>query len=202
MELLPLMSGFGLAAAAGSRSCLVLVALGLFHHTPYFHLSPQFAWIASPVVLCVAFVLALVEIAADAHPEISELVEVAAYLPKAVVGFIALAGSTGAVDRNLVLFAASGVVGGGTAMAVHYVRNQVRGAVHDSAGFAGHHATTGLSYAETVGAIGVAAGAIFVPALVALAVGVALVGAFFVARAMRARLEARLDAQPASAPPR
>ena len=96
MELLPLMSGFGLAAAAGSRSCLVLVALGLFHHTPYFHLSPQFAWIASPVVLCVAFVLALVEIAADAHPEISELVEVAAYLPKAVVGFIALAGSTGA----------------------------------------------------------------------------------------------------------
>ena len=36
----------------------------------------------------------------------------------------------------------------------------------------------------------------------AVAVAVALVGTFFVARVMRARLESRLDAQPAAAPPR
>ncbi len=199
MDILALLTGFGLSAAAGSRACLVLVALGLFHHTSYFELSPEFVWIGSPVVICVACVLALVEIAADAHPEVSELVHVASYLPKIVVGFVALAGSTGTVDRNLLLFAASGVVGGGTAAAVHYVRHKVRGVVHDCAGCVADHASPKLSCAETAGMCGVTAGAIFVPVLVVLVIALALVAGFFITRAMRARLEARLAAQ--SIPP-
>jgi len=65
--------GFGLAAGAGSRAALVVLSLGLFHYTGYFDLIDPYLWIASPPVLAVVVVLALVEILADLSPDISEL---------------------------------------------------------------------------------------------------------------------------------
>ena len=37
----------GLAAGAGSRAWIVLLALGGFHYTPYFKMIEAHAWVAS-----------------------------------------------------------------------------------------------------------------------------------------------------------
>ena len=200
MDLVAMMTGFGLAAAAGSRAALVLVALGVFHHTGYFHLSEPFAWIASPVVLCVAAALGLVEVAAEAHPEVSELVTLAAYLPRAVVGFVALASATGHVDGNLLALAASGVLGAGTASATHYLRSKVRDVVHDTAGHASHHAGTGYSLLETLGAGSLVTASVFAPLLAAVAVLSLGVGTWFILRRAQAAVDAAASRVPAQAP--
>ena len=93
--------GFGLAAGAGGRASLVVLGLGLFHYTGYFELSDPYLWIASPPVLAVVGVLALVEILADMSPDFSELADLAGYLPAAIAGFIALSAVTGQVDDSL-----------------------------------------------------------------------------------------------------
>ena len=90
------------------------MGLGLFHYTEYFELSDPYLWIASPPVLAVVGVLALVEILADLSPDLSELADLAGYLPSAIAGFIALSAVTGVVDDSLLRLAVSGVLGGVT----------------------------------------------------------------------------------------
>ena len=49
------------------------------------------------------------------HPEVSELNDVAQYLPALISGFVAFAAVTGNVDSSLLHLVASGVIGGGAA---------------------------------------------------------------------------------------
>ena len=59
--------------------------------------------------------------------------DVAAYLPKVVAGFLGFAAVTGTLDDSMVQLGASGVLGGGTAAGVHWLRNQVRRPFRDLA---------------------------------------------------------------------
>jgi len=131
--LMTYMAAFGLAAGAGAKAFIPVLALGLFSFTPYFELSARYAWIADPIVMVVLAVLVVAEILVDAHPELGRFSDLVAYLPKVVAGFIAFAAVTGRLDQDLAQLGASGVLGGGTAAGVHWVRNQVRRPFRDLA---------------------------------------------------------------------
>jgi len=120
------LTAFGLAGGAGTKAFIPVFLLGLLHHTDYFNLAPQFEWIARPPVLVVLGVLIVLELWADAHPDISWLSDLTGYVSKWAAGFIAFAAATGQLDDSLVKLGASGVLGGTTAAGVHFVRNKIR----------------------------------------------------------------------------
>jgi len=127
------LTAFGLATGAGGKAAIPLLALGVFHYTPYFELSDRFAWIASPVVMTVLAVIMMVEIVADAHPELGRFADMAAYLPKLAAGFLAFAAVTGTVDDSLQQLLGSGILGGVTAGGATWLRNRIRRPVRDHA---------------------------------------------------------------------
>lgn len=163
------MAAFGIAAGAGAKAFIPILALGAFSYTSYFELSARFAWIADPVVMAVLAVLVIAEIAVDAHPDLGRFSDVVSYLPKVVAGFIAFAAVTGNLDEDLVQLGTSGVLGGGTAAGVHWIRNQVRRPFRDLAEDA-HESVGKLASLGEAGASATLAGtAIVAPPLSALA---------------------------------
>lgn len=132
MDILSYITGFGLAAGAGGRAALVVLGLGLFHYTGWFELADPYLWIASPPVLAVLGVLAAVEIAADLSPDLSELADLAGYLPSFLAGFIALSAATGQVDESLLRLGASGLLGGATGAAMRWVRNRFASIIRET----------------------------------------------------------------------
>jgi len=167
-SLMTYLAAFGLAAGAGAKACIPVLALGAFSYTPYFELAPRFSWIADPAVMVVLGVLVFVEIAVDAHPDLGRFSDVAAYLPKVVAGFLGFAAVTGTLDENLVQLGASGVLGGGTAAGVHWLRNQVRRPFRDLA--EDTHETAGklASFGEAGASATLAGTALVAPPLSAL----------------------------------
>lgn len=131
--LMELMTGFGLAGGAGAKAFIPLLALGLFHHTPWFKLSPQFDWLAKPQVLAVVAILLGLELWLDAHPDLGHFSDVLAYLPKVAAGFLAFAAAVGSLDDNLLKLAGSGALGAVTAAGAHWMRNRVRRPIRDGA---------------------------------------------------------------------
>lgn len=131
--LMTYLSAFGLASGAGAKATIPVLALGAFHHTPYFELSDRFLWIADPVVMVVLGVLVIVEIVVDAHPDLGAWSDIASYLPKMVAGFIGVAAVVGTVDSHLIALAGSGILGAGTAAGIHWTRNQIRLPFRDTA---------------------------------------------------------------------
>lgn len=131
-QLLQYVTGFGLATQAGGKACIPVFLLGAFHHTGRFTLSDSFAWIADPVVMVILGVLILVEMFLDAHPDLGEYMDFLSYLPATVAGFICLASATGGVDSNITALGASGILGGVTGSASHYLRNKVRSPIRDT----------------------------------------------------------------------
>lgn len=132
-SLMTYMAAFGLAAGAGAKAFIPVLALGAFSYTSYFDLAEGYSWIADPMVMAVLAVLVIVEIVVDAHPDLGRFSDVIAYLPKVVAGFLAFAAVTGRLDQDLVQLGSSGVLGGGTAAGVHWLRNQVRRPFRDLA---------------------------------------------------------------------
>ena len=132
-SLMTYMAAFGIAAGAGAKAFIPILALGVFSYTPYFELADRFVWIADPMVMVVLAVLVIVEIVVDAHPDLGRFSDVIAYLPKVVAGFLAFAAVTGRLDNDLIQLGTSGVLGGGTAAGVHWLRNQVRRPFRDLA---------------------------------------------------------------------
>lgn len=129
MPMTPLMSylaGFGLASGAGAKAFIPVLALGAFHYTEYFELSDRWLWIADPAVMVVLGLLVVAEIVADAVPEFGEWLDAVGYLPKVAAGFIAFAAATGDLHDSLLELAASGLLGGGTAAAGHWIRTRIR----------------------------------------------------------------------------
>ena len=168
-SLMTYMAAFGLAAGAGAKAFIPVLALGAFNYTPYFELSQRFAWIADPFVMIVLGVLVIVEIVVDAHPDLGRYSDVVAYLPKVVAGFLGFAAVTGTLDDSLVQLGSSGVLGGTTAAGVHWLRNQVRRPFRDLAEDA--HETAGkLASVSEAGASATLAGtALVAPPLSVLA---------------------------------
>jgi hypothetical protein len=105
----------------------------------------------------------------DAHPDLGRFSDVAAYLPKVVAGFLGFAAVTGTLDDSLVQLGASGVLGGGTAAGVHWLRNQVRRPFRDLAEDAHETAGKFASLGEAGASATLAGTALVAPPLSALA---------------------------------
>ena len=168
-SLMTYMAAFGIAAGAGAKAFIPILTLGIFSYTPYFELSERFAWIADPIVLAVLAVLVIVEIVVDAHPDLGRFSDVVAYMPKVVAGFLAFAAVTGRLDSDLVQLGTSGVLGGGTAAGVHWLRNQVRRPFRDLAEDTHEAAGKLASVSEAGASATLASTALVAPPLSALA---------------------------------
>ncbi len=180
--LMSYMAAFGLATGAGAKAFIPLFALGAFHYTSLFELSERWQWIADPVVMAVFAVLIVVEIVVDAHPELGRFADLAAYLPKFVAGFIAFAAATGEVDGSLVSLGASGVLGGGTASGVHWLRNQIRRPFRDAAEHLHDAVGKTASLAEAGTSVTVSGAALVAPPLALVAALVLAAAALAVTR--------------------
>lgn len=181
-SLMTYMAAFGIAAGAGAKAFIPVLALGAFSYTPYFELSQRFAWIADPVVMAVLALLVVAEIVVDAHPDLGRFSDVVAYLPKVVAGFIAFAAVTGSLDDNVAQLGASGILGGGTAAGVHWLRNQVRRPFRDLAEEA-HSSVGRLASLGEAGASATLAGtAVLAPPLSMLMLGAFATTAVVVSR--------------------
>lgn len=162
MDLTAILTAFGLAAAAGTRGAIPLLALGLFSHTPWFHLAPRLAFLGRPEVIATIGVFLVLETWFDAHPEWGRLSDHAAWLWKLLAGFVAFAAANGSVDPELSRLFATGAAGAVTAGVVHAVRNRIRRPLRDVE--EGHEAIgKAVSAGETGFAALLSASAIFVP---------------------------------------
>lgn len=173
--LMTYMAAFGLATGAGAKAFIPILALGAFSYTPYFELADRFAWIADPLVMAILGVLVVVEIAVDAHPDLGRFSDIAAYLPKIVAGFIGFAAVTGRLDPDVAHLGTSGVLGGGTAAGVHWLRNKVRSPFRDFAEDA-HEGAAKMASLSEAGASATLAGTAMVVPPISMVLAVALVG--------------------------
>jgi hypothetical protein len=173
--LMTYMAAFGLATGAGAKAFIPILALGALSYTPYFELADRFAWIADPVVMAVLGVLVVLELVVDAHPDLGRFSDVASYLPKIVAGFIGFAAVTGRLDPDVAQLGASGVLGGGTAAGVHWLRNRVRAPFRDLAEDA-HEGAGKLATLTEAGASATMAGTALVAPPVSMALALVFVG--------------------------
>jgi len=185
-----LLAGFGLASSAGAKAFIPVLLLGGLHHTKYFELSDRFLWIADPAVMIVLGVLVVLEIVVDAHPDLGQYSDIVSYLPKFAAGFIGFAAAVGTLDQNLTAFAGSGLLGGGTAVGVNWLRNKVRQPFRDAA----EHLHGGVGKAASLSEAGasatVAGTAVLAPPLSLLMVGGFAVAAVSVSRSIDNRRKA------------
>jgi hypothetical protein len=185
--LMTYMAAFGLATGAGAKAFIPIFALGAFHYTPYFELSGRFAWIADPLVMGIIAVLVVLEIAVDSHPDLGRFSDLVSYLPKIVAGFIGFAAVTGQLDPDVAQLGASGVLGGGTAAGIHWLRNKARQPFREVAEDT-HESVGKVASLSEAGASAALSGSALVVPPVSMILAVAFVGgSVLVARRSEAR---------------
>ncbi len=178
--LMTYMAAFGLATGAGAKAFIPILALAAFHFTPYFELAERFSWIADPVVMTVLGVLVVLEIVADAHPDLGRYSDVVGYLPKIVAGFIGFAAVTGSLDPDIAQLGTSGLLGGATAGGVHWLRNKIRRPFRDVAEDV-HESAGKIAALSEAGASASLAGAALVAPPLSMVLALAVVGSSAVA---------------------
>lgn len=89
---LSIATGLALAAAAGFRAFVPLLAAGLAIHFGYVEASPGFAWLGEPIVLVALSVATATEIAAYYIPGVDHVLDLIATPVAVAAGIIAAAG--------------------------------------------------------------------------------------------------------------
>ena len=155
----PLLTGLGLAAAAGWNAWAVLLFFnGVIRLLPQDFPGPSAAFLSSPPVLQIAFVMFLAEFIVGKIPVVDRLWELGQTLLRPLVGgLLALAASTATAPAALAATAAGGAA---STLAAHLVKSTTRWtSTAATRGFA----QLALSLAEDVVAIVLAILVFFVP---------------------------------------
>ena len=181
-----ILASFGIGFASGYRAAIPALLLGVLHHTSYFELAPRFAWLASPAVIGVLAVIAVVEIAADRMPESAELVALASWLPKAIIAFLGAAAVVGTVDSDVMALGASGLLGATVAVATDRARAVARKKTRDLGDSGAPSADRAAHHAESIASVAIAAAAALSPGWVIVLVLAAVALMVLVAVAARA----------------
>ncbi|MGZ5034061.1 MAG: DUF4126 domain-containing protein [Usitatibacter sp.] len=163
--------GFALAASAGLRAFLPLLAAGVLARQGYLTLGPSFAWMASTPALVVFGSAVVFEVLGDKIPIVDHALDTAGLVVKPAAGTLLAASLFTHMDPMVAT--ALGLVGGGAiAGIVHAMKGTTRIV---STGTTGGIANPLLSFVEdAMATLGIAI-AFLVPILAALLV-VALVG--------------------------
>lgn len=191
-----LMTGFGLASAAGLNAYIPLLSMGLLgRFTNLVNLPHGWAWLENGWVIGIVAVLLLVEIVADKVPALDSVNDAVQTFVRPTAGGIVFGSGTAAQTAAVTdpgEFARTGqwvpiAIGVVTALVVHLTKTAVRPAANVAT--AGVAAPV-LSTIEDITSVGLVFIAILLPALV-LVVLVALAwGAFTLLRKRRRRKKA------------
>ena len=177
-----LMTGFGLATAAGLNAYIPMLSMGLLdRYTTLVNLPHGWDWLANGWVIAIVAVLLMIEIVADKVPALDSVNDAVQTFVRPTAGGIVFGSGTAAQTAAVsdpAEFARTGqwvpvVIGVVTALAVHLTKTAVRPAANvATAGLA----APVLSTIEDFTSVGLTFIAILIPALV-LIVLIALVGA-------------------------
>jgi hypothetical protein len=194
--------GLGLAAAAGFRVFVPLLAAAIAAKTGVLELSPGFAWLATTPAIAALAIATLLEVGAYAVPWIDQLLDVIATPAALVAGMLAAASVVvdlpPLVKWSVVLIAggAAGITQGASVL-TRFKSTTLTGGIGNPV----------VSTMELIGAVVTSVLAIFLPLVALLAVVLLLV---MVTRTVgrlafgrrSARAMAPSDAPPGSGPPR
>lgn len=92
-------TGIALAAAAGFRAFVPLLAAGLAIHFDYLEAAPGFAWLGEPPVLIALAIATVTEIAAYYIPGLDHVLDVIGSPVAVAAGIVVAAGAAGAERR-------------------------------------------------------------------------------------------------------
>ena len=188
-----LLTGFGLAAAAGLNAYIPLLALGLLaRFTDLVTLPASWAWLENGWVMTIVAVLLCVEVVADKVPALDSINDTVQTLVRPTAGGIVFGSGTAAQTSAVAdpgAFAQSGqwvpvAVGVAVALMVSLTKSTVRPAANVAT--AGTAAPV-LSTLEDVASVALVFLAILVPVLVLVAVVVMMWAAVRVIRRRRGR---------------
>lgn len=188
-----LLTGFGLATAAGLNAYIPLLALGLLSRfTELVALPAGWAWLENGWVMCVVGVLLAVEIVADKIPALDSVNDAIQTLVRPTAGGIVFGSGTAAQTAAVTdpgVFASSGqwigvVIGIGTALIVSLTKSAVRPVAN--IGSAGMAAPV-LSTAEDITSVGLVFVSLLLPLLVLVALAAVAFAVFQVWRWRRRR---------------
>lgn len=177
-----LMTGFGLATAAGLNAYIPMLSMGLLdRYTTLVNLPQGWDWLANGWVIAIVAVLLMIEIVADKVPALDSVNDAVQTFVRPTAGGIVFGSGTAAQTAAVsdpAEFARTGqwvpvVIGVVTALAVHLTKTAVRPAANVAT--AGVAAPV-LSTIEDFTSVGLTFIAILIPALV-LIVLIALVWA-------------------------
>lgn len=188
-----LMTGFGLASAAGLNAYIPLLSMGLLgRYTTLVHLPPGWSWLENGWVLGIVAVLLAVEIVADKIPALDSVNDIVQTFVRPTSGGIVFASGTAAQTAAVAdpaEFARSGqwvpvAIGVVTALVVSLTKSAVRPAANVAT--AGVAAPV-LSTIEDTASVGLTLVAILIPALVLIVLIAMAWATFALWRRMRRR---------------
>lgn len=197
--MLELLTGAGLAAAAGLNAYIPLLAMGLASRFDWVEMPAGWLWLENEWVMLILGVLFVLEIVADKVPAVDTVNDFIQTVVRPASGGIVFAGgigtSTVAVDDPATFFESGQwvpvLVGIGLALAVSLGKSAIRPAANMVTGGA---AAPVLSTAEDGASVALVVLAFVAPALVLIAL-IALVWAFIALfRKARRRRKARVEA--------
>ncbi|MGI9162736.1 MAG: DUF4126 domain-containing protein [Mycobacterium sp.] len=186
-----LMTGFGLASAAGLNAYIPLLSMGLLgRYTDLIHLPSGWAWLENGWVIAIVAVLLAVEIVADKIPALDSINDSIQTFVRPTSGGIVFGSGTAAQTAAVAdpaEFARTGqwvpiAIGVVTALVVHLTKTAVRPAANVAT--AGVAAPV-LSTIEDFTSVGLTFAAILIPALVLLILVALAWGAWWLFRRRR-----------------
>lgn len=188
-----MMTGFGLASAAGLNAYIPLLSMGLLdRYTSLVNLPQGWAWLANGWVMAIIAVLLMIEIVADKVPALDSVNDAVQTFVRPASGGIVFGSGTAAQTAAVAdpaEFARSGqwvpvAIGVVTALVVHLTKTAVRPAANVAT--AGVAAPV-LSTIEDATSVGLTFIAILIPALVAVVLIALVWAAVWLLRRRRGR---------------
>lgn len=159
-------TGLALAAAAGFRAFVPLLAAGLAIHFGYVEAAPGFSWLGEPVVLVSLSVATVAEITAYYVPGVDHVLDLIAAPVAVAAGIVAAAGVMVGLPEWLRWFTAIGA-GGAVSTAGHALNALGRAKTGLASGGLGNPV---YSTAELAGSVILAVLAFLLPVIAVLAV--------------------------------
>ena len=196
-----LLTGFGLATAAGLNAYIPMLLMGLMgRFTGLVHLPPGWSWLENGWVLAIVAVLLAVEIVADKIPALDSVNDTVQTLVRPTAGGIVFGSGTAAQTAAVsdpAEFARTGqwvpvVIGVVTALLVHLTKTAVRPAANVAT--AGVAAPV-LSTIEDFTSLSLSFIAILIPALVIVVLIALIWGAVWLLRRRRRKKRILVDEQ-------